>query len=188
MFKPITIAVAILGLASIASADRGDRYSPGGGRDVYANQRREASVRYETGSRQYDRTYGRYGQATYGLRTNYDRDYGRRYDAGYRYSSGSRGYSSFSFGFSTGGYGDSVRLGYRYSSGGYYPRYAAPVYVPAPVYVRSYVPVYRSYGPVIYDDCPPVPYYAPSAYYAPVYAAPSYGGGYYYESRGYYSR
>lgn len=171
MNKTLIVAslAGVLGVGSIASADRG--YGNRGG-DRYAAQRREASVRYERGSRNYDSTYGRYGQATYGLRTNYDRDYSRRYDAGYRYYAGRPGYSGFSFGFygGRGGWGDSVSLGFGYSSA---PRY----YAPAPVYR------YRDYGPppVIYER----EYCAPS-YYAP---APAYGGsGFYFESRSYYGR
>ena len=170
--------VGVLGIGSIASADRG--YSGHGG-DRYSAQRYEASARYGQGSRNYDRTYSRYGQATYGLRSDYGRDYRNRYDAGYRsYGSRSRYSSSnFSFGFygGDGFYGDSVSLGFGYSSG---PRY----YSPAPVYR------YRDYGPpaVIYDRdyCPPSSYYYSPSYYV----EPSYGRGfvYSYSSRGYYGR
>lgn len=148
----LTSLAAVLGLASVASADRGDRYSA---------QRREASIRYERGSRTYDQTYGRYGQASYHGRSDYDRGRSyRHYDSGRR----SRSSFGFSFGYSNyGGYaGDSVSLGFGYSSGrSYYRR--APVYIaPPPVIYREYCP-------------PPAYYYAP----APVY---------YYESRSYYSR
>lgn len=167
MNKTLILAslVGALGIASAASADRG--YGHRGG-DRYAAQRYEASARYGHGSRNYDSTYGRYGQATYGLRTNYDRDYHRRYDAGYRYYGGRPSYSSFSFGFfGGGGYRDSVSLGFGYSSG--------------PTYYRP-APVYRY--PTYY--CPPPVVYVPESCAPSYYAAPSYGSGFYF--RGYYGR
>lgn len=167
MNKTVILAslAAVLGVGSVASADRG--YGSRGG-DRYAAQRYEASARYDRGSRGYESTYGRYGQSSYGLRGNYDRDYGRRYDSGHRYYSGRSSSSSFSFGFfGSSGYRDSVGLSFGYSRG---PTY----YAPAPVYR------YREY-------CPPPVIYAPT-YCAPSYYGPSYGTGFYYESRGYYGR
>ena len=128
---------------------------------------------------------------TYGLRTNYDRDYGRRYSAGYGYYAGRPSYSGLSLGFGFSRYyGDSVSLGFGYSSGpryygyggpryyGYGPRYYAgrPYYVPAPVIVAPRAPVVYS-GSI----CPPG-YYDGRGYYY------DNGGSSYYYDRSYYGR
>ena len=136
MNKILIGAVAgVLGLTSVAMADRGDRYS---------RARSDASSRYEGGGSRGD--YHRGG----------DRDYGRGH------SDRGRSRSSFSFGFgiSSGGYGSSSHFGLGYSRGytrGYHhsPGYyrSTRVYVaPAPIYIAP--------PPVIYERH----YYAPSYY------------------------
>lgn len=114
----VSAVVGVLGFASLASADRGDRHDRGGG-SRYDRQRYEASIRYERGSRNHDHTYRRYGQDDYNRRPSYDRDYVRRSDRGTYYRDGRavRSNWGFSFGYSNYGYArDSVSLGVYYSN------------------------------------------------------------------------
>jgi opacity protein-like surface antigen len=157
----IGAVVGVLGLTSIASADR---YSRRGHSDRYDRQRYEASIRYERGSRNYDRTYVRYGQDNYNRRPSYDRDYVRRIDRGGYYVNGRAQRSnwgfSFGYGFSSGYAGDSVNLGIYYSNRpSVRYRYPGYSYDCAPdVYETR---VYRA---------PSVYYYAPrSSYYSGSY-------------------
>jgi Ni/Co efflux regulator RcnB len=136
-----TTAIAVISMGSIASADRG-RSSRGGDYHRGSDSR---------GSRDYGRDHGRdYGRGDHG------RDYNR-----------SRSSFSFSFGASSGGYGDSSFFGLGYSRGYSSPRYyrSSYYYAPAPVIIAP--------PPVVYER-----YYAPM-YYAPTYYAPVYRGGYY---------
>lgn len=110
-----------------------------------------------------------------GDRGHYDR--GSRYD-GHSHRGGGR--SSFSFGYSNYGGGSSWGFGYSRGYGGGYGGGYSPrpyrYYAPAPVYVAPPPRVYYYSSPV---------YVAP----APVYTPPSYyGGGYVYDSGGYYCR
>lgn len=182
-----TVAL-VLGLASLATADRGryrsDRHVP----DRYDRQRYEASIRYERGSRNYEQTYVRYGQDNYHRRPSYDRDYVRRIDRGGYYVNGravrsnwgiSLGYSSH-YGYA----GDSVSLGFYYSnrpSVAYrYPGYS---YRRAPdVYERRTV-VYPDY-----DYCAPSAYEVREYYTPHGYYQRSSGWGYSYYGRAYYGR
>ncbi len=165
--------VGVLGLASIASADRGDRHYPSRGGDRYDRQRHEASIRYERGSRNYDSTYVRYG---------HDRDYGQRGDH-YDRGRSSRSNWGISFGYSSGyGYGgDSVSVGVRYSNrpSVNYRSYSYGSY--APVVYQRQTRVYAAYDP----GCAPQvyeyrSYSAPRGYYSSGgYGNVSYGRGYY---------
>lgn len=173
--------VGLLGLASVAAADRGDRHYPRGGGDRYDRQRYEASVRYERGSRNYDRTYVRYGQDSHYRRHDLGYD---RYDRRDYYTPRRGSGWGFSFGYRSGwGYaGDSVSLGLSYSNRPsvtrYYSRYS---YYPAPQYYERRVRVYEDY-------CPPTvyeyrEYRAPAGYYSY-----SRGSSFSFSTRGYYRR
>ncbi len=190
MNKLLAAAIGVLSLVSIASADRGDRHYPrrGGGEDRYLRQRVEASMRYERGSRNYDRTYVRYGQDNYIRRPSYDRDYVRRSDRGTYYVNGRAARSTwgFSLGYSSGyGYADdSISLGVHYSSRPYVAyRYPGYTYDRAPdIYGRravTYVPSTDYYG----SSYEVRVYSAPSGYYSRI---PSLG--YSHFSRSYYCR
>ena len=183
----ISAVAVVLGVASIASADRGDRHYPGRGGDRYDRQRQEASIRYERGSRNYDSTYARYGQDDYSRRPSYDRDYVRRSNRGDYYDRGrtSRSNWGFSLGYSSGyGYGgDSVSIGVRYSNrpsvtyyGGGYGSWCAPeVYERRTRVYAAYEPVY---APTVYEYRS---YSVPRGYYSYGYGSYSVrgGGGYY---------
>ena len=174
----IGAVIGLLGFTSASVAGRGDVHYPRGG-DRYDRQRYESSIRYERGSRNYDRTYVRYGQDSHYRRHDLGFD---RYDRrdGYRGIPVRRSGWGFSFGYRSGyGYaGDSVSLGLSYSH--------RPA-VRARYYEHSYyrVPdVYERRVRTHYDDCGPTvyeyrEYHAPSGYY--VRPSVSY-------SRGYYSR
>lgn len=182
----VGFVVGILGLASVASADRGDRHSPRRD-DPYARQRYEASVRYERGSRNYEHTYVRYGQDNYVRRPSYDRDYVRRSDRGGFYVNGRAQRSnwgfSFGYGFNYGHAGDSVLLGFHYSN-----RPSVSYRYPGYSYYRA-PDVYERRTRIEYDDgCAPDvveyrTYRSPPGYYYRD-SSPSYSS----YSRGYYCR
>jgi hypothetical protein len=170
--------VAVLGLASIAMADGGDRHYPRGGGDRYDRQRYEASVRYERGSRNYDRTYVRYGQDNYDRRPSYDRDYHRRGDRDENYVR--RSSWGLSLGYSNYGYaGDGVSVGLFYSSRPSYHYYSRGYsYHTAPSFYERRRIVYS------YDDCSPTAY----EYRVPSYYYRESGPSFTFYGRGYYSR
>jgi hypothetical protein len=132
----ITAVAGILGLGSVAMADRGDRYS---------RARSDASSRYDRGGSRSDHS---------------DRGSSRGRDYGHRDHGRSRSSFSFGFGASSGGYGDSSFFGLGYSRG-YSHGYSHHRYYRAPAYYIAPAPVYVVPPPVIYERRT---YYAPTYY------------------------
>lgn len=182
----IGIVSGVLGLASVAAADRGDRHSPRRD-DPYARQRYEASIRYERGSRNYDHTYVRYGQDNYNRRPSYDRDYVRRSDRGTYHVNGRAQRSNWGFSFGYGsnyGYaGDSVLLGFSYSN-------RPTVQYRYPGYSYRHAPdVYERRSRVYLDDgCAPDIVEYRSYRSPPGYYYRDSGSSFSFYSRGYYRR
>jgi hypothetical protein len=175
----------LLALGSVASAGRDDRHYPSGGGDRYDRQRYEASIRYERGSRNHERTYVRYGQDNYIRRPSYDRDYVRRIDRGAYYVNGraQRSNWGFSFGYSSrhGYAGDGVSLGLYYSNRpSVRYRYPGYSYHRAPdVYERRVL---------TYDECSPSVYEYREYRSSPGYYYRESASGWSSYSRSYYSR
>lgn len=178
----IGLIACVLGVSSVAEAGRNDRHR---GDDRYSRQRYEASMRYERGSRNYEKTYVRYGQENYFRRPSYDRDYVRGVDRGTYYVNGKARRSTWGIGvgytWNNGYAGDSVALGFYYSK--------------RPAVAYRYPSYYCA--PDVYESrsvCYPTPrcdadYYEVRAYSTPyAYTPRPSGWGYVYSARAYYRR